>query len=133
MFFVRFFCGLLKSQGDNDRVALLPFESVALGILKEMRYNPPASTRNCRLKVEHCPCGEYHVGVYLTQEVMDNDMLFPEHNLMAQLTVNATLAAQELAYTSLPVQDFSSLSGAVSPYRGVATMLKRKLTELNWP
>ena len=43
-----------------------------------MRYNPPASTRNCRLKVEHCPCGEYHVGVYLTQEVMDNDMLFPE-------------------------------------------------------
>ena len=52
---------------------------------------------------------------------MDNDMLFPEDyggcqtpstNLMAQLTVNATLAAQELAYTSLPVQDFSSLSGA---------------------
>ena len=56
-----------------------------------------------------------------------------KHNLMAQLTVNATLAAQELAYTSLPAQDFSSLSGAVSPYRGVVTMLKRKLTELNWP
>ena len=71
-------CTIASSGNNGDRVALLPFESVALGILKEMRYNPPASTRNCRLKVEHCPCGEYHVGVYLTQEVMDNDMLFPE-------------------------------------------------------
>ena len=71
-------CTTASSGNNGDRVALLPFESVALGILKEMRYNPPASTRNCRLKVEHCPCGEYHVGVYLTQEVMDNDMLFPE-------------------------------------------------------
>ena len=71
-------CTIASSGSNGDRVALLPFESVALGILKEMRYNPPASTRNCRLKVEHCPCGEYHVGVYLTQEVMDNDMLFPE-------------------------------------------------------
>ena len=70
-------CTVTTSGTKDECVAMLSFDSVEFGILKAMQSAPPELAQNVTLRATHCTCGEYHIGLYLTKDVIEGDILVP--------------------------------------------------------
>ena len=63
--------------GPNEQVAVLPLQSPILAALRELERTGTSMESNVQLRLTRCTCGEYHMCLTASRELVEGDVLVP--------------------------------------------------------
>ena len=64
--------------GRHEQVAVLPLRSPILAALRELERTGACIESNVQLRLVRCTCGEYHMGLTASRELLEGDVLVPD-------------------------------------------------------
>ena len=64
--------------GRNEQVAVLPLKSPILAALRELERTGACIESNVQLRLVRCTCGEYHMCITASRELLEGDVLVPD-------------------------------------------------------
>ena len=64
--------------GRHEQVAVLPLRSPILAALRELERTGACIESNVQLRLVRCTCGEYHLGLTASRELLEGDVLVPD-------------------------------------------------------
>ena len=68
----------LVPVGRNEQVAVLPLQSPILAALRELERTGASMESNVQLRLVRCTCGEYHMCLTASRELLEGDVLVPD-------------------------------------------------------
>ena len=64
--------------GRHEQAAVLPLKSPILAALRELERTGTCMESNVQLRLVRCTCGEYHMGLTASRELLEGDVLVPD-------------------------------------------------------